>query len=120
MTTTHPFQKSRLQKNLPRIVQYFVLSFVVVIVLVPVVMAIFGSLKTRGEFMNSPYTLPIPPRWDNFIKILGQDTFWRMFKNSVIVAFSTTSSVVIICSLAAFVFSRMEFKGKTLAFNLFT
>jgi raffinose/stachyose/melibiose transport system permease protein len=120
MTTTHPFQKSRLQKKLPRIVQYFVLTFVVVVVLVPVVMALFGALKTRGEFMNSPYTPPIPPRWDNFIKILGQDTFWRMFKNSVIVAFCTTSSVVIICSLAAFVFSRMEFKGKTLAFNLFT
>ena len=120
MTTTHPYQKSRLQKNLPRIVQYLVLSFVVVIVLVPVVMAIFGALKTRGEFMNSPYTPPIPPRWDNFTKILGQDTFWQMLRNSLIVAFCTTSGVVIICSLAAFVFARMEFKGKTLAFNIFT
>jgi raffinose/stachyose/melibiose transport system permease protein len=31
-----------------------------------------------------------------------------------------TASVVIICSLAAFVFARTEFRGKTLVFNLFT
>lgn len=118
--TIHAHHRSRLQKNLPRIFQYFVLTFVVLLVLVPVVMTIFGALKTRGEFMSSPYTPPIPPRWENFARILSQGSFWRMFKNSVIVALSTTSCVVIICSLAAFVFARMEFKGKTLAFNLFT
>lgn len=118
--TIHAHHRSRLQKNLPRIFQYFVLTFVVLLVLVPVVMTIFGALKTRGEFMSSPYTPPIPPRWENFARILSQGSFWRMFKNSAIVALSTTSCVVIICSLAAFVFARMEFKGKTLAFNLFT
>ena len=66
---THSVRRSRVQKILPRIFQYFILTTVVVIVLVPIVLAIFGALKTRGEFMASPYSLPIPPRWDNFILI---------------------------------------------------
>jgi raffinose/stachyose/melibiose transport system permease protein len=32
----------------------------------------------------------------------------------------TTFAVVLICSLAAFAFARLEFKAKGLAFNLFT
>ena len=115
---THSVRRSRVQKVLPRIFQYLILSTVVVIVLVPIVLAIFGALKTRGEFMASPYTLPIPPRWDNFILILTRPSFWQMFKNSLIVTLSTTTSVVIICSLAAFVFARMEFRGKNSGFQL--
>ena len=107
--STHLHHRSKLEKNLPRIFQYLILTSVVIIVLVPIVMAIFGSLKTRGEFMSSPYTPPIPPRWANFTRILSEPTFWQMFRNSVIVTLSTTTGVVIICSLGAFVFARMEF-----------
>jgi raffinose/stachyose/melibiose transport system permease protein len=43
-----------------------------------------------------------------------------MLRNSLIVMAATTAGVVFICSLAAFVFARMEFRGKGLVFNLFT
>jgi len=108
------------RKILPRFFQYLVLSLVVVIVFVPIVMLIFGALKTRGEFVSRPYALPIPPRWDNLLNILGQPTFWSMLRNSLVVMLATTACVVIVCSLAAFVFARMEFKAKGLVFNLFT
>src|SRR5688572_27708312 len=103
-----------------RFFQYFILSTVVVIVLVPVVMLVFGALKTRGELLSHPYTLPIPPRWENMTGILGTSVFWQMLRNSLAVMFATTLGVVVICSLAAFVFARMEFRAKGLAFNLFT
>jgi raffinose/stachyose/melibiose transport system permease protein len=118
--STHLHHRSKFQKNLPRIFQYLILTTVVVIVLIPIVMAVFGALKTRGEFMSSPYTIPNPPHWDNFSNILSQPNFWQMFKNSLIVTLSTTTGVVIVCSLSAFVFARMEFRGKNLTFNLFT
>jgi raffinose/stachyose/melibiose transport system permease protein len=103
-----------------RFFQYFILSIIVVIVLVPVVMLVFGALKTRGELLSHPYTLPIPPRWENITGILGTPVFWLMLRNSLVVMFATTFGVVVICSLAAFVFARMEFRSKGLAFNLFT
>ena len=70
--------------------------------------------------MMRPYTLPIPPQWENFGKILGMSSFWQMLLNSLIVVVATTTGVVLICSLAAFVFARMNFRGKNLAFNFFT
>jgi len=105
---------------LPRIAQYTILITVVVLVLTPIVMLVFGALKTRGEFISRPYTPPIPPHWDNILGILGQPTFWIMMRNSVFVMLIVTAAVVTICSMAAFVFARMEFKRKGLIFNLFT
>ena len=110
------------QKVATRFFQYLILSLVVVIVFVPLVILIFGALKTRGEFMTQPYALPFPPRWDNIIGILGKPSysFWPMLRNSLAVMLATTLGVVVIASLAAFVFSRMDFRGKNWVFNLFT
>ena len=119
MATTYP-RWHNIRNNLPRILQYLILSIFVVIVLVPVVMIVFGALKTRGEFMTRPYTLPIPLRWENISKILNQPSFWLMLRNSLFVMLATTAIVVLVCSLAAFVFARMNFRGKSLAFNLYT
>jgi raffinose/stachyose/melibiose transport system permease protein len=108
------------RKYLPRIIQYVVLSLIVIVIFVPIVMLVFSALKTRGEAMTNPYTLPIPPRWDNYINILKSNTFWRMLSNSLIVMTGTTSMVVLVCSLAAFVFARMRFRSKDLLFNILT
>lgn len=110
------------RKSLQRFFQYLVLSIVVIFVFVPVVMLIFGALKTRGELLSHPYTLPIPPRWENLTSILFQPnySFWPMLFNSLLVMITATAGVVTICSLAAFVFARMEFQIKGLMFNLFT
>lgn len=120
MANIYVHRHSALPKNLPRFFQYLILSIFVVIVFIPVIMIIIGGLKTRGEFMTHPYTLPIPPRWENYERILSQPSFWIMLRNSLVVMLATTSGVVFFCSLAAFVFARMKFRGKSLAFNLFT
>ena len=102
--------------------QYLILSILAIFVLIPVVMLVFGALKTRGELMSHPYTLPIPPRWENLVGILQNPSYsyWQMMRNSLLVMVTTTFLVVVICSLAAFVFARMEFRSKDFFFNLFT
>jgi raffinose/stachyose/melibiose transport system permease protein len=72
-------------KLVTRIFQYFILSIIVVIVFVPIVILVFGALKTRGELLSHPYALPIPPRWENITLILGQPSylFWQMMRNSL-------------------------------------
>jgi raffinose/stachyose/melibiose transport system permease protein len=112
----------RKNKLVTRIFQYFILSIIVVLVFVPIVILVFGALKTRGELLSHPYALPFPPRWENITLILGQPSysFWQMMRNSLLVMLTVTFSVVVICSLAAFVFARMEFRGKNWIFNLFT
>lgn len=122
MTTPVSYQLAPVRKTLTRLFQYLILSIVVVLVFVPVVILVFGALKTRGEFMTHPYAIPMPPRWENITSILSKPSysFWMMLRNSLLVMVATTFGVVLICSLAAFVFARMEFRSKSLAFNLFT
>jgi raffinose/stachyose/melibiose transport system permease protein len=94
---------------------------VVVAIFIPIVMLIFAGLKTRGQAMTHPYTLPIPPQWNNFIYILrGASPFWVMLRNSLLVMAGTTCIVLVVCSLAAFVFARLQFRAKDITFNLLT
>jgi raffinose/stachyose/melibiose transport system permease protein len=119
MSTVHS-GRSGVSKKRTRFFQYLVLSLVTLIILVPIVILIFGSLKTHGEMFSHPYTIPNPPHWENYSQILSQSSFWIMLRNSLIVMLATTFGVVLICSLAAFVFARMQFRGKGLAFNFLT
>lgn len=121
MTTAYAASPSRqIQKFFVRFIQYFILSIVVIIMFVPIVILIFGSLKTTGEMYSQPYTIPNPPHWENLWGVLATSTFWIMLRNSVIVMLGTTAGVVFVCGLAAFVFARLDFRGKGWFFNLFT
>jgi len=122
MEASQPLLRWRSRRLLSRSLQYLILSVVVVLVFMPIVILIFGALKTRGEFITHPYTPPIPPVWDNLKAILENPnySFWQMMRNSLLVMLAATSGVVLICSLAAFAFARMEFRYKHLAFSVFT
>ncbi|MBN1311590.1 MAG: carbohydrate ABC transporter permease [Anaerolineae bacterium] len=101
-----------------RLLQYFVLSVFLLFIVVPIVMVVFGALKSRGEYATSPYTIPDPPRWENFVRILQGESIWLMLLNSLVVMVTTVIGVVFFASLAAFVFSRVRFRGQTLLLNV--
>ena len=100
--------------------QYAVLIFFVLIIFVPIVLMIWGGMKTRDEFVSFPYQPPNPIRWENYISILSTDSFWVMLRNSLIITVGTVFGVVICSSMAAFVFARTQFAGKNFLFNYFT
>jgi len=108
------------RKVVPRFFQYLVLAITTILIFVPIVILIFGSLKTTGMMYSHPYTIPNPPHWDNIILILTTPSFWTMMKNSLIVMISTTFGTIFICSLVSFVLARLQFRGKGFIFNLFT
>jgi raffinose/stachyose/melibiose transport system permease protein len=120
MVTVNPLKRNVIKRKLPRFLQYLVLSIITLIVLVPIVIMVFGALKTRGEMFSHPYTLPIPAHWENFVVILKSSSFWLMLRNSAIVMLGSTGGVLIVCSLASFIFARMQFRGKDFAFNFLT
>ena len=120
MATTYPLRRNAIKKKLPRFFQYLVLSIITLIIVVPIVIMVFGALKTRGEMFSHPYTPPIPAHWENYAQILQTSSFWTMLGNSLITMVGSTAGVLIVCSLASFVFARMQFRGKDLAFNFLT
>jgi raffinose/stachyose/melibiose transport system permease protein len=116
-TSTQPFDVTG---AIVSVLRYAVAVFVALLVLVPLVTSVFGALKTTGELLLSPFSLPTEWQWQNFTGILQSNSFWRQLSNSVFVTLITAVSVVILSSLPAFVFARMEFRGKELLFNFFT
>jgi len=109
-----------MRKAVPRFFQYLVLTIATILIFVPIIILIFGSVKTTGQMYSHPYDFPTNPNWSNIINILKTPSFWTMMGNSLIVMVSTTTATVFICALVSFVFARLEFRGKNFFFNLFT
>jgi raffinose/stachyose/melibiose transport system permease protein len=103
-----------------RIFQYLVLGIAAILIFIPIIILLFGSVKTTGQMYSHPYDIPTSPDWTNIIGILTTPNFWLLMSNSLIVMICTTTGTVFICSLVSFVLARLQFKGKGFVFNLFT
>ncbi len=115
-----PNTKTNFRKYFNLSWQYVTLMIFVLIIFVPILVMIWGGMKTRGEFATYPYQPPNPIRWENYISILSTNTFWVMLQNSLIVTVGTVVGVVFFSSLAAFIFARTQFRGKDILFNYLT
>jgi ABC-type glycerol-3-phosphate transport system permease component len=85
--------------------------------LVPVFWIINNSFKTRNEIIASkPIWFPKKPTLRNYDKIFfpepGELSGWNGIRNSIIAASSSTVLALIFGSIAAYAFSRFNFKGK--------
>jgi raffinose/stachyose/melibiose transport system permease protein len=109
-----------MRKAIPMFFQYLILTIATILIFIPIIILLFGSVKTTGQMYSHPYDFPNPPHWENILNILATPGFWTMMKNSLIVMVSTTAGTVLICSMISFVFARLEFRGKNFFFNLFT
>jgi raffinose/stachyose/melibiose transport system permease protein len=109
-----------LLKKLPsRALQYVAATVVAIIILSPLLIAIFGGFKESGELLNSPFSLPRVWILDNYRHVFGLASFWRQLLNSTIVMLGTIGLATFSASLASFVFARMRFKGRDTIFNVF-
>ena len=104
-----------------RIMQYAILITVVTVLFIPIYQTVVSGLKNNGEARSCSYCLPDPIRWENYATVLfgsAKPGFWTMLLNSMIVLVFTTIAVVLVCSLAAFIFSRTDFRGRDVLFNV--
>jgi raffinose/stachyose/melibiose transport system permease protein len=109
----------RLRSVVGSVVRYVVVIAVAVTIVVPLSYAVLGGFKDTGQLLNRPWALPdswVPAK---YIEILTQDTFWREFANSALIAGVSTVAVVSLSALAAFVFARITFRGREALFTLF-
>jgi raffinose/stachyose/melibiose transport system permease protein len=99
--------------------KYVVCLIVAFVVLGPLALAAMNGLKSKGQVMNRPFSLPEPVLWSNYTDILRSDSFWRQLTNSTLVMLATALLVLSLASSAAFVFARMPFKGRELLFTYY-
>ncbi len=100
--------------------RYLLAIVIALVVLIPLLLTFFGGLKTTGQLLTNPIGLPTELHWENFRGILQNASFWQLLRNSTSIMLSTAVGVVLLASMPAFIFARIQFPGREWLFNFFT
>lgn len=92
---------------------------VALFILFPLLYAVSVSLMTGSELFTMDMNLiPSAPTLENYLRAWAQVPLLRFILNSFLVAGCITLGQILTCSLAAFAFSFLNFKGKNVLFML--
>ncbi|AGB19350.1 carbohydrate ABC transporter permease [Thermoanaerobacterium thermosaccharolyticum] len=109
------------KKNITRFIIFILLFLTAIVWIYPILWAIFTSFKSTEEIQSLRYSFfPIHWTMDNYHKILynnASNPVIKWFINSLICAGGSTLLVLIVASLAAYGYTRIEFKGRDLLFT---
>ena len=97
-----------------RILLYFVVSLICIVILYPYFVMFLTALKSREEIFSPNGTIfPQVWHWNNFTEIFKRAPMAQYMLNSIIIA-SGSTAIAMICGIpAAYALARMKFKGQT-------
>ena len=114
-------QSARLRRRVIKVVTYTLLTFWAILVLFPFYWMVLTSVKSysayNAEYIPQLYTLT--PTAQNYLDAFTAVPLTGYFVNTIIFTLATTAIMLIVTVLAAFAFSRLNFRGKDLVFTLF-
>lgn len=120
-TRTVSFHNSyRLFQGLGKLALYLLLVLGGLTMLIPFAWMVSTSLKT-GEFVLTmpPQFIPNPATLDSYRRIFELYPIGRMLFNSLLVASFSTLGQLVTCSMAAYAFARMKFRGQNIVFLIY-
>jgi multiple sugar transport system permease protein len=98
---------------------YFIIICICCFYLLPFLWMLRSSFTELSQIFDvPPRMIPNPFTWDNYVKGLTFIPFGRYFLNSSIIVSLTLLGVLLTSSLAAFGFSRVQWKGRDFFFML--
>lgn len=99
---------------------HVVLSLGALVMVFPFVWQALTALKSLAEVSRVPPTfLPDDWNWSGFDEVFTALPFREMLTNSVLATAGRTAGQLVFCSLAAYAFARLRFRGRDLLFGLF-
>ena len=112
--------ENTLQKGMPigkivkRMLLYFVIFDICLLILYPYFVMFCTALKSRAEIFSMNGTiLPVDALWSNFVDIWTLAPMGDYMLNSVLIAGGSTL-IAMVCGIpAAYALARMKFKGQT-------
>jgi raffinose/stachyose/melibiose transport system permease protein len=94
-----------------RVLTYAILTVFAYIVILPLLATALGGFKSVGELRTNPIGLPREWLWSNYTDVLASASYWRMLKNSLVIAALAVIVTVMVSSMAAFAFAHLRFVG---------
>lgn len=114
-------KKARTRKRITNIITYFFLVLWAVVVLFPFYWMVLTSVKSYSAY-NSEYIpkfFTLSPTLQNYVDAFTTVPLGRYFINTVIFTVVTTGVMLVVITLAAFAFARLDFRGKNIVFVIF-
>ncbi|MBQ9910986.1 MAG: carbohydrate ABC transporter permease [Lachnospiraceae bacterium] len=112
---------ARTRKNVMNVVVYAFLILWALIVLFPFYWMVLTSVKSyssyNAEYVPSFFTTD--PTLKNYVDAFTTVDLGRYFLNTIVFTGITTAAMVVVITLSAFAFARLDFRGKDLVFTLF-
>lgn len=112
---------ARRRRAVRRAVTYVLLALWAVIVLFPLYWMVLTSVKSYSAYSAEriPAFFTLSPTLQNYRDAFTAVPLGRYFLNTVIFTVATTAIMLVVITLAAFAFARLNFRGKQLAFTCF-
>ena len=114
-------RSARNRKLILNMIIYTLLVVWALVVLFPFYWMLLTSVKSYASYNAEwiPKLFTLSPTLENYNEAFTAVPLGGYFLNTVIFTLATTALMLVVTVLAAFAFSRLEFKGKDLAFTLF-
>ena len=104
-----------INKILRTVSQYGLLSLIAIICIFPFWWTLVVAMSTEGNLFEFPPTFwPRGISLDNFIEAFRVIPILAFYKNSLLITLATVLGKLVVCSLAAYPLSRMQFNGSKL------
>ena len=114
-------KRTRIHGNIRNGIIYFFLCLWALIVLFPFYWMVLTSVKSYGSY-NAEYIpkfFTLSPTWQNYVDAFTTVSLGRYLWNTLFFTVVTTAIMLVVITLAAFAFARLNFAGKDLIFTLF-
>jgi N-acetylglucosamine transport system permease protein len=95
------------------------LALWIVFTLFTIVWVVLSSLKTNRELFESVWSLPRGFGWQSYVKAWKVSRMGNYFLNSIVLITLSTAGIVFVAAPAAYVLSRVTFRGRQLITNIF-
>ena len=114
-------RSAKRKQTVRNVLVYTFLTVWAVMVLFPFYWMVLTSLKSYGSYNAEfiPQLFTLTPTLQNYLDAFTEVPLADYLLNTVIFTLATTAIMLVVTVLAAFAFSRLEFRGKNLAFTLF-
>ena len=114
-------KKTDRQNAVRKAVTYILLTLWALIVLFPFYWMVLTSVKSYGAYNaeHTPSFFTLSPTLQNYVDAFTTVPLVGYLLNTVIFALLSTVLMVVVSTLAAYAFARLQFRGKNLVFTLF-
>ncbi len=105
---------------LPRLLTYIGMLVLVMLAVLPFVWMLSTSLKSQEYILSAtPQLIPDPITFESYTKLAERIDLTRVIFNSLFVAVIGTFGQLVVASMAAYAFSRIDWRGRDTVFLLY-